>query len=103
MDALFLDAEIRAVLDDDEIEEDQKWIHYYLCVKRYLYKRNPSGKPQQFKFDTSNGRNGKVRYAVRDPPWYRRKSWRRYSCLTSLFGPVLGALLSTCLRGRDFW
>lgn len=101
MDLVFLDAEILSVLEDTELNGDEKWIHYYLAVERYLYKKDPSHKPHQLKFKAQAERTGgRVRYTVKEQPWYYR--WRKYSFLSALIGPVIGAVCSACLRSRDW-
>jgi hypothetical protein len=98
MDLLFLDREILAVLENVDLDGDEKWIHYYVAIEQYLYKRDPTFKShRQFKFRRQEDRSGSVRYVLRPEPWYYR--WRRYSILTSLLGPLLGAVCSAILRG----
>jgi hypothetical protein len=100
LDLVFLDAEIRSILDDTELDGDEKWIHYYLTVERYLYKKDPNYKPYQLKFRAQPGRSGRVRYTVKERPWYER--WRKYSFLSALVGPVIGAVCNACLRSRNW-
>jgi hypothetical protein len=100
LDLVFLDEEIRSILEDGALDGDEKWIHYYLTVERYLYKKDPNYKPYQLKFRAQPGRSGRVRYTVKERPWYHR--WRKYSFLSSLIGPIIGAVCSACLRSRNW-
>lgn len=100
VDLVLLDAEIRSILNDPDLDANEKWIHYYLTVERYLYKRNPRYKPSQFRFKSHTERCGRVRYSVKDPPWYHR--WRKYAFLSSLIGPLIGAVCSAWIRSREW-
>jgi len=102
LDSLLLDAEIRSVLDNGLLSGPEKLIHYHLVVDRYVYKKDPSCKPRQLKIKQRTDKEGRLTYTLRedDRPWYRRRQWKRVSCLSSIVGPVLGALCSIWFRSR---
>jgi hypothetical protein len=101
VDVMLLDAEIRSVLENKDLTSEDKWIHYYLVIERLQYKRDPSFKPRQFKFEARPGDNGQTTYVLkrRGARWYQNKYFK---FLPSLVGPVLGALCSVWFRSRDW-
>jgi hypothetical protein len=102
VDVVLLDAEIRYVLENEELKSEEKWIHYHLIVERYLYKKDPSFKPGQFKFKSQVDETGRVTYMLKGPKWYQRRHWKRCRYLPSLVGPVLGAFCSVWFRTREW-
>jgi hypothetical protein len=101
VDVMLLDAEMRSVLENKELTSEDKWIHYYLVIERLQYKRDPSFKPRQFKFEVRPGDNGRSTYVLkqRGARWYQNKYFK---FLPSLAGPILGALCSVWFRSRDW-
>jgi hypothetical protein len=98
VDNMLLERELRTVLENDELTSKEKRTHCYLLVEHYLYKKDPSFKPHQFKLNVRTSENGRDIYTLRERRWYQHKYFK---FLPSLLGPIIGALCSVWFRSRE--
>ena len=96
MDNASLDVDIVSVLHNRNLRGDEKWFQYYRSLERYLYKRDPTFRPLQFKFEVHEDSSGQVTYTLKKSGC--DKKYKYLSYLPAIVGPVLGAALSAILR-----
>jgi hypothetical protein len=88
-DTVALDFDIMSVLKNRRIKGDLKWLQYYNALERYLYKKDPSYKAPQFKFDVNEDSNGEVSFSLR-----RKKSTDKYLKLVRFMPMLIGPLIT---------
>lgn len=92
-DAIALDAEMAAVLQNTDLNSNEKWIQYYNTLQRHLYKKDPQFKPIQFKFEVQEEQNGDWTYVLKG-----NQSVKYLKYMTAFIGPVVGAVVAACLK-----
>jgi hypothetical protein len=95
LNTVALDFDIMSVLKNRSLQGDHKWLQYYNALERYLYKKDPSFKSPQFKFDVHEDNSGNLTFSLRRDS----QSYTKYiKYLPTVIGPVIGALFSALLR-----
>jgi hypothetical protein len=103
LDLAVLELDIISVLLNKEqlkLSPDEKCFRYFKAIERYLYKRDPSLKLDQFNFeeqeDECTGGLTHV-FVPRTSGTVLKKYIKRY--IPALVGPVVGAVLSSLWKG----
>lgn len=92
-DAVALDAEMAAVLQNTALNSNEKWIQYYNTLQRHLYKKDPQFKPIQFKFEVQEEQNGEWSYVLKG-----NQTVKYLKYIPAVVGPIVGALVAAFLK-----
>jgi hypothetical protein len=93
-DTVALDFDVMSVLKNRRIKGDFKWLQYYNALERYLYKKDPSFKPPQFKFDVHEDVSGNLTFSLRRS----NTAFKYFKYLPAIIGPFIGAAFNALLR-----
>src|SRR5215470_11267094 len=90
IDLTILEMEIMSAYMNKRLKGDEKCYRYYMAVERYLYKKDPSIKTGQFKFEIQALDSGEVTHVFK--PGGESQSFKKYyKHIPSILGSVVGA------------